>query len=440
MKIIQFRKVTLFGLLFLLVSCQGIATPGASQATDSPVLPQGSSTSSPTISNNATPNSICPEIEPDLSSRQRPKGSLVMVPASTISSDAYLWNFEIGNQKPLVESRIVPGFGSGFTVSPNGKWLAYSTQDGNKGDIFLKVANSEGQPVATFPWKDDWDGVSHWLDNENLAIIEQVKTPDIWLPYVQQVFNPFTGKIKTLPANFPEPYDVNPNLEWQNQGLAVYNPTLTSVAYAGWPADIVLMDVQAKKITYRISGVAIAESIPRWAPDGKHFVISTRDLTDSENQNSELYLIGPDKQPELKTGTPFFEITESSGDYDWGQLTHFGKSYKRASILYYDWSPNGRYIAMWLMEDFKQYDYDRAILKILDTTTLDVQDYCLTSTIYTGLGYIPLVWASDSKQLVVETADDKDPKYSIVVLIDIQDHWVTKIAENVSPVGWMVAP
>jgi Tol biopolymer transport system component len=110
---------------------------------------------------------------------------------------------------------------------------------------------------------------------------------------------------------------------------------------------------------------------------------------------------------------------------------------QRTYIPSYNWSPDGRYIAFWLIPESKKPD--SANLAVLDTTNLEVVNYCLPGTIK-WYGDLPPIWSPNSQQLVMEAEDREDANHNLVILVDIATGWAAQIAENLTPVGWMAKP
>jgi hypothetical protein len=73
-----------------------------------------------------------------------------------------------------------------------------------------------------------------------------------------------------------------------------------------------------------------------------------------------------------------------------------------------------------------------------------VTDYCVTGALEPGHDIerndTAPIWSPDGTQLLVEASDIYVENQYWVVLVDIVHGWAAKIAENLTPVGWMVSP
>ena len=65
------------------------------------------------------------------------------------------------------------GYASDFSVSPDGKWLAYlditREHNGQKGRV-LKVANAEGRHLDMAYWLINWQWIVGWRDDKTLLL------------------------------------------------------------------------------------------------------------------------------------------------------------------------------------------------------------------------------------------------------------------------------
>jgi Tol biopolymer transport system component len=158
--------------------------------------------------------------------------------------------------------------------------------------------------------------------------------------------------------------------------------------------------------------------IPKWSPDGSRFVFQGFNPT-ADPVNIELYEVNRDGQTKQLTQlAPAAYVWEPS----------------------FSWSPDGRYIAMFLGSQLGA-PYEKARVAVLDTLTLNVIDYCVSVTFLgDGYGGGPLVpiWSPDGLQFVITDRYEKDHRR--VILVDIENNSAAKIADDMEPVGWMVAP
>jgi Tol biopolymer transport system component len=118
------------------------------------------------------------------------------------------------------------------------------------------------------------------------------------------------------------------------------------------------------------------------------------------------------------------------------QLTHFEDYFTEADIEMASISPNGRYLAFWLSVNPSTYPgYN---LAVLDLETRQVVNYCIpgSPTKYS----VEPVWSPDSRYIALVDYYDKKTSDSHVILVDPAEEWAARVAENLAPLGWMIAP
>jgi len=137
-----------------------------------------------------------------------------------------------------------------------------------------------------------------------------------------------------------------------------------------------------------------------------------------------------------------FDIFSISRDGNVKRLTHLVDHYgKQANIAGAGlrWSPNGRYIAFWMMYLQNQLNYWD--LAIFDTVTQKTTNTCISNYRLSSLNAVhllpPPIWSPDGTQLLVENRDDKGA--SEVFILDIAKNAAYPIAENMYPGGWMLS-
>jgi dipeptidyl aminopeptidase/acylaminoacyl peptidase len=369
--------------------------------------------STPSVATNPSLIMECLDVSQNLQSGSTVRGTIIYRENGDPGS-VYLWNMETGD-KELISTKGGEILGD-FIVSPDGHWLAYTRSiiDGivTIGKT-LEIISSSRQAHEKIDLDVNTAGLSRWLNNEQLIIMKGLEPTA-----AQVVINPFTKQQQELLLDLQDIYNNNPSLTWRQQGIIILDPTLTMVVYAGMPADVVLMDTTNNQVITRISPVPIADSIPVWSPNGSQFVITNADISDPQNLHYELFSISR------------FGLVS--------QLTNLAAYYQTTFILSYTWSPDGRYIAFWFENN--TMPTDTVDLAVLDTSTLELKNYCLNST-YQGYNVPPsLFWSPDSRQMVVELSDQNGQATSRMILIDILENWATQIAENLTPIGWMISP
>ena len=404
-----------------------MSTPSMTQTTQATITPTRtfplvtlSAIPSPTASM-VTPNtsSISPEniglkqqclnIAPELPAHLDIEDIIVLTPAYPNNlTQIYLWNMETDKKQSLLLE------GEGFLNtrgSPDGQWLAYLGDSAARGEnLWIIIFSPEGEEIAAYPYIEGADNATVWLDNQHL-VVSKLLTPDNYYgPHVPLLFlNPFTGERQEVP---PLPAHLADMIPPPDATMFAYDPSLTYFVYPDVDFTTVLENLQTKEILARFE--TVWESVPRWSPDGKRFLIQTYFWEGGKPSNGGLYSI--DLQGEM-------QLLLSGEDADFERTSYY-------------WSPDGRYIALWLITDA---DHDnRVTLGVLDTKTLDVISYCI-ETEHTSKFPPPIFWSPNSKQLVMEV-DEISGRAPRTVVVDIIEGWATEIADDMIPAGWMLAP
>lgn len=354
-----------------------------------------------------------------------------------------LLDMQTGNKIPLSQKDNEDLFY--MSVSPDGKWLAYlgvvyDQSRNTELEKWLVVATRDGQQYKVIPWEENWFFIAQWLDNERLVIIRQ-RWNNRNMPFELDsviMLNPFTGERQELLPDFPDIYDGINGILWggYDTSRTIYDPTLTRVIYPMKPyyqdwasatlVSIILADAQTGQTIDRLYSVPMLYgTTPQWSPDGKRFVT---DLDPTLNGDSSSKYVG---------GAELYNITR---DGQITRLTYLTTHY--VPVIYdYSWSPDNRHIAFWLAfgseTDMNAYREEK--LAVLDIITGEVTNYCIPGDFHNDSSPAP-IWSPDGQQLVVVSKDESDINHRDVILVDIVHGWAAKIAEDVSPVGWMTSP
>ena len=336
-----------------------------------------------------------------------------------------------------------------FYVSPGRDFFAYrywSLEEFRNGSIhrYLVISDVNGKTLKTIPWGNNWFDLIGWLDDQRLLFM--LSRPDLDLsiprkPFDQLVFNPFSGERWLLrPDLLPEwdgglaaSFESSVGAGWIKWLGAVYDPTLTLVVYPR------LIDLETGNYTYGlwnipeqrlaselesvINGFADTNYYPRpdWYLDGSKFAVvgGVADPNSGDVVGRELFRVTKDGQV--------------------GQLTHLGDSaYVWASS--HSWSPDGRYIALYLSP--VDGSTEKARLAVLDTETLELVDYCVTvhaqdEGFFREQSPAP-IWSPDGKQLLV--VDQLSIYYRQVIWVDLEHGVAALLADDRGAAGWMLAP
>jgi hypothetical protein len=250
--------------------------------------------------------------------------------------------------------------------------------------------------------------------------------------------NPFSGERQILEPDFPRILNTHPTVLdmlpfWEGWSGVIYDPTLTRAIYPRFVGNndemytYAVWDVSERRLIATLEEVFSSSSsfggnfpMPKWFPDGSRFVFQGFDPTE-DPVKTELYEVSRDGQVK--------------------QLTHL------SSVAYvwessYSWSPDGGHIAMFLGPPLGAA-FEKARVAVLDTATLNITDYCISIT-FSGEGYGgggPIwspIWSPDGHQFVITDWYEKDHRR--VILVDIEKNSAVQIANDMEPVGWMVAP
>lgn len=418
---------------FVLVSCRtGDSVIAISTITPIPtILPTATSTVTLTTTQTGTPTVL-----PDVMSYQclniadRPPANYVLkgtiVYNNGDNTDAILWNNDTENVYRFPREkgdRLLE-----FDVSPDRKHIIY--RHSSESNAKAVVATADGKtiwsqiagPTDPFAW--------NWFDNKHLIglVVPQNGMPSLFL------LNPFTGQRQELRFDYPASrlFTNDPSDHWSfgRGGLPIYDPTLTRVIYpecdsqcldkllqgeGGWP--IALWDTETNQVIARILTTDSYGDTPVWTPDGEQFIVAAN--VDPKQRNS--------------FASEFFAMSREG---QLRQLTHLTDDYEEIDIPdNYSLSPDGRFVAFWIVD--KPNQYEDARLAILNIETSEVMDYCIQSNYF-----IEPVWSPDGTQLLVVTQGSHDQGVQQVVLVDLVHNYAAQLAdtENTQPVGWMVSP
>lgn len=377
----------------------------------------------------------CLEVAPQSSKELTSSGIVVVKNSAADSYDTYLLEMSTG-QFTLFSSSGENQID--HSVSPNRKLVSYErvSLDTERRVIGkeLVVASVDGKVLKTVPWEKRWMTLLGWLDNDRLMISYDEPVAGK-MPVSFLALNPFTGESQVLRPDFPDSLDISSTLfpYWGGWYGVMYDPGLTRATYPRFIDEsrelytYGVWDLTSDRLVSSLESIfanfTLAHDkfpIPIWSPDGSGFVFQGL-VPFSDHVEQELYRVSLDGQIE--------------------QLTHlYSKAYIWESS--YSWSPDGRYIAMFIGPPLGAA-YEKARLAVLDIQTREVTDYCLPITFggerYRNMDVPPApIWSPDSNQLLVQDWYAKDR--SRVILVDITKGIAAQVAEDAEPVGWMATP
>ena len=299
----------------------------------------------------------------------------------------------------------------------------------------MVIADATGKRLKIIPWEEEWLQTPVWSDNEhiviNLSLPGEENSDQKPLPIL--VLNPFTNEQRIIKPDFSGfPVTSSADLPyWEGRWGTIYDPTLNYVVYprvienkdemytyAVWDLSQRRLVTTLDEIFSSLSAFNGPFPMPKWSPDGSRFVFQGFDSS-TDPANIELYEVNRDGHTKQLTQlAPVAYVWESS----------------------FSWSPDGRYIAMFLGLQLG-VPYEQARVAVLDTLTLNIIDYCVSVTFlgdeYGGGPLVP-IWSPDGRQLVITDWYEKDHRHAI--LVDIDKNSAVQIADDLEPVGWMVAP
>jgi len=333
--------------------------------------------------------------------------SVFIVSAYNENQD-YFWDFESKEATALPFSQV--GYKAfGGKISPNRYWISFEVNriddNGNVIERKLAILDALGQSKTAMSWEKNWGILRGWLDNDNIYI-EGYETP------LGTIFSiePFVGTTKELTPTFTNIYNDYPPAIWSN----VPNSDLTLMLYPNSASaeegiGYTLWDIEARKRIWHEDS-RIAPSVPpQWSSDYKSFAVNI--AMDPIQDHSEIFVFN-----------------------NLGQMisqTDFGAKYSSVFVSrYMSWSPDGRYIAVWLGLGTENNQPEHPSLVLIDLNEGKAIDYCLQSF---GVGS-DIIWSNGGKWLITRPDD-----IGSNVLIDISDNKAYRIPLPIDGTinGWM---
>jgi hypothetical protein len=334
------------------------------------------------------------------------------------------------NNRTVLFGQIRDFGGSDIGISPDLDKFAFIDIQ----DSALKIVGTEGLISTTIPVIKNWQAVIDWINEDQLLIENMPLLGDRYDPPATSIlFNLSDNTYEEYFPNYPGQAFIGAGApEWDNYYFtqSIYNPTFTRVVYPAYDDIggflIVLYDLE------HLSELAKFRSLypnfggqPRWTRDGSSFIVSFEPL----------YVHSPEKIMEnIVDDLPFLggvDLMRISRDGEVERLTYFATS-KAAMVEEHSLSPDEQSIAFWLtMNDYPASVGGRQ-LAILNITSQEVSDTCLISGDYPH----PFVWSPDGKYLVATISDWMINK-SDVIIIDIDNKEMVKIAEQSLGIGWI---
>jgi hypothetical protein len=436
------QKLFLCILIVNLVACVPVPTPAPTRTafpteTSFPTL-LPSPLPTLTIAPTSTPELItktCAEVKTDFSP-ETVDGAIVLngayeyydksVQHYTLNSGAaYMWNLQNNTKINLLHDTNDEMLEE-FSVSPNHRWLAYAGEMGysstRKHSFVVTVVGADGKVIRSIPNAHNWFAIQNWINNQQLAIW-MLSDVTSGAPFPTLIYGPFDQSRKVIIPNYPQiSGEYTPG--W-DKTQTVYDPALELVVYAkqgvnGETEGIVLWDsTKQQRIAFIPNTMGIGNSNPVWSDDGQQFAIGINLNRVSSWKNSDYHVTQ--------------ELFSVSRNGKTKRLTYLTTIYKDVEILSKSWSPDNRHIAFFYMVKPTSNPINFAVL---DTFTGKIQDYCIENV----TGNAP-IWSPDGNKILltgISGEDDKGAGYR-VLLLDLQEKYVTEIAQNMQPEGWLVS-
>lgn len=303
-------------------------------------------------------------------------------------------------------------------VSPNGELLAYLrtkySEDVEPVDERLVTVDSELSVIGAHRRDRSWSSILGWSIDERI-IISSLERQD----GEAFVVDPASGSAEWLAVPSAEIYDSHPpSSAW---GFPVrFDPTLMRAVYL---RDIfsedglgaVLRDMSTGEDLWEVSHSSMVGNPPAWSPDGQRFAVPIPSQQDGYT----------------------FDISILTRDGELVKSLDLGSVYDQPVRLIdrLEWSPKGDQIAFVLAtRQDRDEGPDTKRLITANITEVTLTEYDLSSSPVSDLGL--LVWSPDGKAIATELF--RDPNHSELIILDLESGRAFSIAENMSPVGWMI--
>jgi len=404
------------------------ATAAATPTVTSTVGP----TATPTTPPEAQLHSDCLSVLPALPNGSASSGVVVLESRANVdgyyNGETYLTDLTAGT------TITVEHDGIRNLVSPDRTLTAYNSAivDAQHRIIAnnLIIANASGKQLKVIPWETGWARILGWTDDRRVVLYRS--EPGVtYLKYdTYLVLDPFTGQRRVLGRDFRKfpnpPYPRT--LGWEGWYGVLYDPTFTRAIY---PQLVGTNDQQLTYALWDVSQQRLVTSLdnsfalpaqdndiypmPHWSADGSKFVF--RGLLD------------------VSSTLALFELYSVSRDGQVEQLTHL-TSVALVQDGNLSWSPDGRYIAMFLNHWRVSISQEPARAAVLDTTNLEIKDYCFPVSSGGGLGLPRPIWSPDGRQFLVSEQGVPHPR---VILVDIIKGFAAQISQDTEATGWMTS-
>ena len=317
--------------------------------------------------------------------------------STVLSLNLSLQNLKDGSSK-VIDTANQPVWD--VDVSSDGQTLAYSWFNTATSKWELALIDSTGQPQDV-AWSSEQDfGFQGWLNYKQLIVVQDSK-------YI--VVDPYqNSQVSYSFQDFPEI-----NL-YHSDYYVSFDPLLAKAIYRNGKINV--LDVSSKTVTTQIKDGYDRTPIVSWQLSGEQAaVVSSIPIEQNlHGLPDEIFILEQDGQVK--------------------QLTHlydtFGLPFTIDSL---SWSPDGSKIAFWLHDK-----EGNTTLMVTDTVRGNAVNYCILNVLRASypISVSKPIWSPDGKHLMVENRYTTDKNK--VLIIDLSTNSAFPIAENASPVGWMI--
>lgn len=335
-------------------------------------------------------------------------GTVVLLERAEYSSIYFLLDLA-KIKKTTLDSNIIS-----LAVSPDGKHFAYEKYKKHE----LNLYSADNQFLASYDWKENWLALTRWQNNQSVIIYktDEIKvTPSLAVPLRDDyprtliLFDPFSNQEQILAPDYPGIDLASPALGWDDSGTTIFNYQLTQVVYPGSAISgmgFILWDIPTSKVVVMMDDPSFGDPA-KWTQDGSKFMIL--------GLEDELYIV-----------TNKGEIS---------QITKLNHGDYRYRPEYYNWSPDGQYVAMWLNDR----ETSSGNFVILDTHSREITDYCISMENYVA-GYVETIapiWAQNGKAVVIEARLEGEENGKTALLLDLENNLAIRLADDAIPIGWL---
>ncbi len=161
-----------------------------------------------------------------------------------------------------------------------------------------------------------------------------------------------------------------------------------------------------------------------WSLDGQFAYVAPVPLSEEANTiGAEIFGLRPGADIEPEQWTNLAEI--------YGAVRINGHAINELS-----WSPDGRYIAFWVIElhgPNPETDTGDALIHILDTTTLELRVYCGFSTIEHTPNPPRFVWSPGGTHVAFGGNVPGDDKGYLLLVLDVESGEITELSDGIHP-------